>query len=233
MPRLKHLVTLARPTGVVFFAAVGQALGGILALSFAYAHADALRTAGLPFAAILLLGGALACGLALLPTHVLSLLAGWSLGLPLGFSVALLGATLGSPVGYRLGTLLAGPNAAEFANQYPKTRALFLAIRSASPAKAALLVGLLRLSPIVPYGSTNVLAAVTRVPLIPFVLSTFIGQAPRIFAVVALGAGLEALDSDQPTSPWLIALGLAATALAVILIGLFAKQALRRAARSL
>ncbi len=217
-----------RPTGVVFFAAVGQALGGFLALGLAVAYADALRAGGAGIVLLLLTAGVLGCGLALLPTHVLSLLCGWALGLPFGLTVALAGATLGSPIGYGIGRRLAGPGAMEVVARHPKGAAVCEAVTRASPMRAAVLVGLLRLSPVVPYGSTNVLAAVFGVPRLPFVVGTLIGLAPRAAVVVALGAGLERLDSEKQASPWLIAMGVAATVLLIILMGWFAKRAMAR-----
>ena len=172
MPRITTLKQLARPSGVVFFAALGQALGGVLALALAYRYADVLREGGLGIGVLLLLGGALGCGLALLPTHVLSLLCGWAFGLPVGLAVALCGATLGSPLGYVIGQRLAGPGAMQVIARNPRGAAVCEAITRSSKPRAFLLISLLRLSPVVPYGSTNVLAAVFGVPMLPFVLGT-------------------------------------------------------------
>ncbi|MFN3166441.1 MAG: TVP38/TMEM64 family protein [Phycisphaeraceae bacterium] len=228
MTRRDTLTKLVRPTGVVFFAAVGQALGGVGALALAYAYADELRAGGLGIALLLVTVGVLGCGLALLPTHVLSLLSGWALGLPAGLAVALLGATLGSPIGYAVGRRLAGPGAMRLIERYPRGAAVCEAITRASPARAGLLVGLLRLSPVVPYGSTNVLAAVFAVPVRPFVIGTLIGLAPRVAVVVGLGAGLERLDGNSQTSPWVMALGVAATVAALVMMGWLARRAIRR-----
>ena len=228
MPRLTTLKQLVRPSGVVFFAAVGQALGGAAALALAYTDADALRDGGVGVGALLLIGGALGCGLALLPTHVLSLLCGWAFGLPVGLAVALCGATLGSPLGYAIGKRLAGPGLTQMIARNSKGAAVCEAITQASKPRAFVLIGLLRLSPVVPYGSTNVLAAVFRVPMIPFLLGTFFGLAPRAAAVVLLGAGLERLESNARVSPWFWGVGIGATVLALIVMSWAAKRALDR-----
>ena len=230
MPRRDTFKKLARPSGVVFFAAVGQAFGGFVALGLAYAHADALREGGLLIGLMLMIGGALGCGLALLPTHVLSLLCGWAFGLPVGLAVALSGATLGSPLGYAIGKVLAGPGAMQVIARNPRGAAVCQAITRSSKPRAFVLVGLLRLSPVVPYGSTNVLAAVFGVPMFPFVLGTFIGLAPRAAAVVLLGAGLESLESKSQVSPWIWGVGIAATLLALIVMSWAARRALAKAA---
>lgn len=222
------LKQLARPLGVVFLSALGPGLGSIVALGLAYTHADALRTGGLDIVALLLIGGALAVGLALLPTHVLSLLCGWAFGLP-GLLVVLSAATLGSPLGYVLGRLLAGPGVMEVIERNPKGVAVCEAIARSSKPRAFVLIGLLRLSPVVPYGSTNVLAAVFSVPMLPFMLGTFIGLAPRAAAVVLLGAGLEQLDgSETSVSPWLLGVGIAATVIALVVMSWAGKRALDR-----
>jgi len=218
----------ARPSGVVIFAALGQAAGGLLVLGWAYAWSDWLREGGLAVGLILLGLGLIGCGLALLPTHVLSLLCGWSLGIYGGFALALLAATAASPVGYAIGRGLAGPGMIELIRRYPRGASVCEAITRASAWRAGVLVGLLRLSPIVPYGSTNVLAAIFRVPLRPFVLGTLLGLAPRVLVVVGLGAGLERLDFSRPASVWLVVVGVGATVLALVLMGWVTRQTLRR-----
>ena len=230
MSRLTTLKPLARPMGVVFLSALGPALGSIAVLALAYAHADALREGGLGVLALLLIGGALAVGLALLPTHVLSLLCGWALGLPVGLLVVLTAATAGSPLGYALGRLLAGPGVMQVIERNPKGAAVCEAIARSSKPRAFVLIGLLRLSPVVPYSSTNVLAAVFRVPMLPYLIGTFIGLAPRAAAVVLIGAGLERLDSEASVSPWLLGLGIAATVAALVLMSWAGKRALNRVA---
>jgi len=234
MSRVATLKQIARPSGVVFFAAVGQALGGIAALALAYRYADVLREGGLSIGALMLIGGALACGLALLPTHVLSLLCGWAFGLPAGLAVALAGATLGSPLGYVIGRLLAGPGMLQAIARNPRGAAVCEAITRSSQPRAFVLIGLLRLSPVVPYGSTNVLAAVFNVPMLPFMAGTLIGLAPRAAAVVMLGAGLEQLNRDSAVagSPWLWGLGIAATLAALIVMSWAAKRTLDRIAQT-
>lgn len=220
----------ARPSGVVVFAALGQAVGGVLALGLAYTWADPLREGGLGIGLLLVLVGLIGCGFALLPTHVLSLVCGWALGPPVGFAVAVLTATAAAPIGYRVGQLLAGPSILDLLRRYPRGAAVCQAITRASAWRAGLLVGLLRLSPVVPYGSTNVLAAIFRLPLSPFLIGTLIGLSPRVMLVVGLGAGLEQLDLSKPGSPWMIGAGLAATALAFLLMGWVTRQTLAQMA---
>ena len=226
MPRLDTLKQLARPSGVVLLSALIPALGSLVALTLAVRYDEVLRGGGLGVGALLLIGGALAAGCLLLPTNVLSLLCGWAFGLPAGWAVALSAATLGSPLGYVIGQRLAGPGVTRVVEQNPKGAAVCEAIARASRFRAFVLVGLLRLSPVVPYGSTNVMAAVFKVPVLPFVIGTLIGLAPRAAAMVLIGAGLERLNSDVSVSPWLIGVGIAATLAALIVMSWVAKRAL-------
>ncbi|MEM1355772.1 MAG: VTT domain-containing protein [Planctomycetota bacterium] len=232
MPFLKGLRQTARPSGAVVLAALGQLAGGIAVLGWAYTRADWLGGGG-PIVLTTLVGlGLLGCGLALLPTHVLSLLCGWAFGVPGGFMVAILTVTAASPIGYAAGRALAGAGAGRFMERHPRGAVVCEAITRASPVRAGLLTGLLRLSPVVPYGSTNVLAAIFRVPMLAFMIGTLIGLAPRVLLVVVLGAGLERLESGQAASPWLVGLGLAGTIGALVLISLVTRQTLSRIAKT-
>lgn len=101
------------------------------------------------------------------------------------------------------------------------------AIRRASPGKAFGLLALLRLSPVVPYGTTNVLAAVFALRRLPFVVGTAVGMAPRVAVVAAWGAALERLDAGtSPVGGWTLAAGAAATLGVVVLLGWIARRAL-------
>lgn len=230
MPRLATLKQLARPSGVVLLSALIPALGSLVALTLAYRYDEVLRGGGLGVGALLLIGGALAVGCLLLPTNVLSLLCGWAFGLPVGLGVALSAATLGSPLGYVIGQRLAGQAVMRVMEQNPKGAAVCEAIARSSQFRAFVLVGLLRLSPVVPYGSTNVLAAVFKVPVLPFVIGTLIGLSPRAAAMVLIGAGLEQLDAKASVSPWVWGVGITATLAALIVMSWAAKRALTRIA---
>ncbi|BAM05339.1 VTT domain-containing protein [Phycisphaera mikurensis] len=176
----------------------------------------------------MLLLGAAACGLALVPTHLLSLVCGWSLGVPAGAAVAVGGTTVAALVGHAAGRKLAGPAPLAWVERHRRGAAVCAAIAAAPAGRAALLVGLLRLSPVVPFAVTNTLAAVFGVRRGPLLLGTLVGLAPRVAAVVVLGAGLERLAWASPEAPWLVAAGVAATALSVLGLGWATRGALQR-----
>jgi len=221
---------LSRPAALLAFAAAGPAVGGALGLGLALTQADTLRGGGAGVLVMLVAGGLIGCGLWLLPTHVLSLVCGWALGFPAGAAVALGTATLAAPLGYAVGGKLAGRGALVWAERYPKGAAVCDAMTRASAWRAGYLVGLLRLSPVVPYGATNVLAAAFGVRKRAFIVGTAAGLAPRVAAVAGLGAGLERLEMTRPSGIGWLVLGVAATAVLVAAMGWVTRGALRRAA---
>ncbi|MEM6459197.1 MAG: VTT domain-containing protein [Planctomycetota bacterium] len=218
---------LGRSSAVLALAVAGPGVGAAVVLGLAAANAEALRGGGWGLAALLGVGGGLACGLWVLPTNVLSLVAGWSLGWPWGFVLAWGSATLAATLGKGLSSALAGPGVSRFVERYPKGAAVCEAVTRSSPWRAGLLVGLLRLSPVVPYGAINVLSAVFGLRWGPFLWGTAVGMAPRVAAVAALGAGLERFDPQRPGSAWLLGVGAAATLAAVGLLGWWTRRALQ------
>ncbi len=125
----------ARPAAVLLWATAGPGVGGALVLLALLPHADDLRGGGLPLAAGLLVLGGLGCGLALIPTHLLSLVNGWSLGVPAGLAVTLLATTAAAGFGHAAGRALAGPTPRAWAEKSPRGR------RSAPRSRAPLRLG--------------------------------------------------------------------------------------------
>jgi uncharacterized membrane protein YdjX (TVP38/TMEM64 family) len=215
-------------------AAGTQLLGGLVVLGWAYANAVWLGEGGLAVAGVLLLGGVVLCGLALVPTHVVSLVGGWSLGAAGGAGVAVLAATIGAPVGKWLAGRLAGDGLARAAQRSPRGAAVMRAIGGEgesesrwSWARAAMWVGLLRLSPAVPYGTTNVLAAVFGLGWWPLVLGTAAGLLPRAAAMAWVGSALGRLDEPAGPPVGVVVLGIVATGVLLVGLGWVAGRALR------
>lgn len=208
--------------------AAGPLLGAGVAVTLAVARAEAWQNGGVDLVALLLFGGAVACGLWLLPTHALSLVAGWCMGGWLGSIVALSAVTLAAPLGHVVAGALVRDGVDRWLARYPRGAAVCEAITRGSWARAVLLVAMLRLSPAVPFGAFQVLSASFKLPIQALVPGTLIGMAPRVVAVVWLGAGLEQLDLTRPSGVgWAIAGG-AATLLAVALMGWVTRGALKR-----
>ena len=94
---------VGRPSAVALLAAVAQAAGGAVALAVAYPLAAELREGGFAVAALLAGVGVVGCGCFVLPTNVLSLVAGWSLGAGPGTLLAVAAATGGACVSWGSG----------------------------------------------------------------------------------------------------------------------------------
>jgi uncharacterized membrane protein YdjX (TVP38/TMEM64 family) len=172
--------------------------------------------------------GVAACGTALLPTHALSLAAGYALGIWAGPAVAWVTVLVASLLGYTTGRLAAGGRFARSIRDHPRLGTLADALLDASLFRTAWLLALLRLSPLAPFAATNVALAAIRTPWLPYVAGSAVGLAPRVIVVALFGAGLAELDWQNPRSHWLLVLGGVATVAALLIVGHVASRALRR-----
>jgi uncharacterized membrane protein YdjX (TVP38/TMEM64 family) len=131
-------------------------------------------------------------------------------------------------VGYVVARRLSGDRAERLLAQHRKWDAVYAALMRSGFWRALAIVTLLRLPPNSPFAASNLTMAALRVPLIPYLLGTAIGLAPRTSAVVYAGAGLSSLDfADRQQTGWFFG-GLALTFLALGGIGWMANRALRR-----
>jgi uncharacterized membrane protein YdjX (TVP38/TMEM64 family) len=182
--------------------------------------------------ALLYAGGfALLGGLALLPTHAPSVLAGWAFGIAGGIPLALAGFLGASLLGYAIASRLSGDRIGTLLARHTTWNAVYAALLRSGFWKAVLIVSLLRLPPNAPFAASNVAMAALRVPAAPYGLGTLLGIAPKASAMVVAGAGLSALDLSNRTQTGWFAAGLALTFAALGLLGLLARAALRRVER--
>ena len=79
---------------------------------------------------------------------------------------------------------------------------------------------LLRLSPILPFGTTNILLATSGVRVSIFLLGTVLGIVPRIGVIFFAAAGANQLDFKRKESWWLLAAGIAATMICIAVMAL-------------
>ena len=215
---------------MLLVAAGGPAVGGIAGLTLAITWADTLRDGGPNTALILIAAGLIGCGLWVLPTHLLSLVCGWAFGFWVGSFTALITATIAAPLGYAVAAKIIGHDALAWVNRYPKGAAVCQAIHQASAPRAGFLIALLRMSPAVPYGATNVLAAIFKLPIIAFMTGTFLGLAPRVMIVAGLGAGLDQLKAINASSTAMSIMGLGATLLLILGLSWITRLALDQVA---
>ena len=178
----------------------------------------------------LLLSGAVLAGLALLPTHAVSLVCGWLFGAWLGPTIAWLAILGGSVIGFVAGHALAGSGWPEQLRESERWSKLYAALANDSPGRTTGLVALLRFSPAAPFAATNVAFAALGLSWPTFLIGSAIGLAPRVVTVALLGAGMATLDLGRPGHFGLLIAGIVATVIALILIGVIAQRALKRTA---
>lgn len=222
---MRHGARPAIASGV----AAGLPLAGAITLA-AYATVIIQQIAAMPLpvamAVVAIIAGLLA-GLALMPTHAVSLLAGYLLGPVVGGAVALTAVTIAAILGRRVGRVATGSSLATAWQSSPRWSVLQKSLLRASPKRTALLVGLIRLSPIAPFAMTNVILAAIGVPLWPYVIGSVLGLAPRVIAVALLGAGMAHFDLTETASAHWLVIGIAATVLAIAIMSRVAQQTIQ------
>ena len=224
---------LGRSAPVAVVATVWPIIGSVVVVSVAPFVAPWLRAQGPAGVGYFVAALALLGAIAFAPTYTTAALAGWTFGFAAGFPAMLIATLVGSVVCYGLAHRLAGSRVATTFAQNPKWEVVRRALAEASRLKTLWLVTLLRLSPVLPFGTTNVLLATTRVPPGVYVAGTLLGLAPRIALVTLAAAGTERLDLSAAESWPLLGLGIGATAVCIVALAVAGKRALDRATRQL
>lgn len=163
----------------------------------------------------------------LLPTWVLTV----SAGLALGFLAIPLVVTSAS-VGAVLAFLLARFAFRERVMVMIQNRPVLKAVDAAVKTNGWKIVGLLRLSPLVPFNLQNYFFGATSVSFTQYAVATFLGIIPGTSLYVYIGTlGRAATGSNDPTFSrmLLLVLGLIATVAAMAIITRKAKVMLRQA----
>ncbi len=177
---------------------------------------------------IYLVGFIILAGFGCLPTVSQALLAGYAFGVPVGLLLALLGFGGASLVGYEVVAKIArGRVEQEIANK-PRAMRLRDAMIHASPARALLIVTLVRVSPSSPFALTNLLLASLGVRRWVFFAGTMIGMLPRTLAAVMIGQQFNGWTGEIDKPRWLIIVGIVAIVMLVIVVSKAAAGALQR-----
>jgi len=180
--------------------------------------------AGLGAWGVLIYGAAYAAALVIMaPAAPFTVGAGLIYGF-WGFPLALLSATVGASLAFLVSRhLLRGRVAAIIAGR-PALRAIDRAVAE----EGWRVVGLLRLSPLVPFNLQNYALGATSIGFWPYVAATGIGIAPGCLLYVYLGVvGRSSLGGSGGALKWgVVALGLAATVAAAALVGRKARAVL-------
>lgn len=167
----------------------------------------------------------------LAPTYTTSIVAGWAFGFTAGFSAVMIGTVVGAVLCYVMARRLAADRVAAVFGRHPKWEIVREALVEERPLKTLWIVFLMRLSPVLPFGTTNVLMATTGVPMPIFIAGTMLGLMPRVGLVALAAAGADRLDFDQSSSWWMLAGGLLATGMCIAMLAFVGKRALSAATK--
>ena len=156
----------------------------------------------------------------LVPASAFTLLAGLAWG-PWGFPLVVVSATLGACAAFLIGRHLARERVKDRVAGNEKLRAVDRAVAE----EGWKVVGLLRLSPVFPFGLQNYFFGITEIGFAPYALATFVGIMPGTALYVYLGAIGRGGGGGPAQWAFLIA-GLVATAAVVWLVTKRARAAL-------
>jgi len=226
--RLRRLLRDLGPAAPLFFVAcAGPLLGVLVVAATVDTWVDWFGDDAGSVVAFWLLGAAMAAG-CLLPTHATSLVAGYLFGVWLGSLLAWLVVVLAAAIGFSIWTRLCGSRAVQAIAHSPKAVRVHDALLGRGYWRTVWLITLLRLSPVMPFAGTNLLMAAFGVRASVFLLATVIGTTPRAIAVAVIGGELSELDWTKGGNVWTTVVAIAATVVAVVVVGRIARAALRR-----
>ena len=171
----------------------------------------------------------------LAPASALTLAAGFAFGLA-GFPTVIIGATLGAGAAFLIGRHLARG----WVERQMAGSPMFRAIDKAIESEGWKIVGLMRLSPLVPFNLQNYFFGATKIGFWPYLVTSMIGIMPGTLLYVWIGSlgasagmsGAAPHDGDSAAGKIkLVALGvgLIATAAVTVIVSRKAAQKLREA----
>ena len=161
------------------------------------------------------------------PASVMSIAAGVAFGL-WGVLFVLIVGTIAGALAFLIARYVARERVTAALEGHPN----FQAVGKAIDAEGWKVVGLIRLSPPVPFAVTSYFFGVTNIGLWPYVIVTFIGIIPATLIWVNLGAMGHSFGTGagNPYVQWtLLAVGIVATAIAGTLVTRKARETLRAA----
>jgi uncharacterized membrane protein YdjX (TVP38/TMEM64 family) len=214
------------------FATIVPITGNVLMLLAGPFLAVAMRGTGAIGAIGFTISYALLGALAIAPTYTTSIVAGWAFGVRDGFISVLVGTVVGATLCYLIAHRFARSHVLDAFRDHERFDTVRRALVEDTTAKTLWIVFLLRLSPILPFGTTNILLATTGVRLTTFVLGTIAGMIPRVSAIFIAAAGVDQLDFKRRQSWWILAAGIAATFVCLAFMTIVGKRALDRATRA-
>lgn len=163
----------------------------------------------------------------LVPGTIPTFAAGAIFGVVQGTIYVSLGSTLGATLAFFIGRYLARDVVRRAVSGRPR----FAAIDQAIGREGWKIVGLLRLSPVVPFSMSNYFYGITAVPPRGYILASWIGMLPGTILYVYIGTlfGIAATGRGMTTEQWIFtAVGLVATVVVTIYISRLARNAINR-----
>jgi uncharacterized membrane protein YdjX (TVP38/TMEM64 family) len=168
--------------------------------------------------------------LLLIPGSLLTIGAGFVLGVVVGTLTVSIASTVGAAAAFLLGRGLVRPWVQARIASSPKFRALDEAVRR----EGFKVVFLIRLSPLFPFEFLNYGLGLTNISFRDYVLASWIGMLPGTVMYVYLGSTLESLADLAAGRPRggvgekvLFGIGLATTIVVTVLVTRLARKALR------
>jgi uncharacterized membrane protein YdjX (TVP38/TMEM64 family) len=164
-----------------------------------------------------------------LPGWIFTVSAGLIYGVFVGTLVALTGAIIGATLGFLIARYLLRRNIEELTRKNPRFRAIDEAIGK----NGWKIVGLLRLSPLIPFNLSNYFYGITSISFGAYVAVSAIGMIPGTLLYAYLGAIGQAGVSGGAShhSKWqyvFLGVGLIATIAVTILVSRIATSALKK-----
>lgn len=213
---------------IALFTGLGPLLGAIVLTATAPLWLDGFLALGAMQIPIFLGLTTVLAAYSLIPTHASSLVAGMAFGAGLGSLLAVVGTAMASALGFVTLRFFLRDKAINALAHHPRAEAVHRELDQGHPLRTMVLLALIRLSPVVPFAATNLLMSTTGVGLVPFLVGSAVGQAPRILAVVWIGASLTELDLSQAADRRLLILGVVATVVVLWILGTASRRALAR-----
>lgn len=131
---------------------------------------------------------------------------------------AMLGVGIGSFIGYGWGILLARSKVMEAIEANDRARAIRDGIQGRGPARLTWLVGLVRFPPNSPFALTNLVMSAVHVPIVPYVIGTVAGIAPRTLLAVFLGVQAGSFSELDGKSKWIVLISTAITVVVFVIV---------------
>lgn len=167
-------------------------------------------------------------GLGLLPTYSQAILAGFAFQVAWGFPAALLGFGGASIIGYFIAERVARKKVEAEIHHHPKAEIVRDAFIRHGYARALLILTLLRVPPNSPFALMNYVMSVSGVKLVPFLIATIVGMAPRTFVAVWIGAQVDSWDEIEKPK-WLVIGGIVLAIAILVALGKLANKAIEQA----